>query len=109
VGPGNSFGELALLYNTPRAATVKAEVPTELWVLERATYRAICRHYKSLRAVQYSAFLRKVPQLAGLSSREAAQLAEAMEEEAFSKDEVIIRQGEVGDYFYILVDGEVRV
>jgi CRP-like cAMP-binding protein len=109
VGPGNSFGELALLYNTPRAATVKAEVPTELWVLDRATYRAICRHYKSLRAVQYSAFLRKVPQLAGLSSREVAQLAEAMEEEAFSKDEVIIRQGEVGDYFYILVDGEVRV
>lgn len=31
IGPGGSFGELALMYNTPRAATVKAVNDGVLW------------------------------------------------------------------------------
>jgi len=109
LGSGNSFGELALLYNTPRAATITASATASLWVLDRGTYRAICRHFKSQRAKRYVEFLGNVTQLKGLSKRELSTLAEAMEEETFSKGDVIIRQGEVGDYFYILVDGKVDV
>ena len=36
---GKSFGELALLYNTPRAATVRAATPCVVFSLDRDTFR----------------------------------------------------------------------
>ena len=36
-----SFGELALLYNCPRAATVTADSAGVVWTLDRATFRSL--------------------------------------------------------------------
>jgi cAMP-dependent protein kinase regulator len=36
---GRSFGELALLYNTPRAATVRASRASLVYSLDRDTFR----------------------------------------------------------------------
>lgn len=41
LGRGGSFGELALIYNTPRAATVTAAEDCVLWTIDRATCRTI--------------------------------------------------------------------
>lgn len=41
VGEGGSFGELALIYGTPRAATVKAKTNVKLWGIDRDSYRRI--------------------------------------------------------------------
>jgi hypothetical protein len=38
---GGAFGELALMYNCPRAATVKCMEPGSLWALDRTTFRSI--------------------------------------------------------------------
>ncbi|GLD66172.1 cAMP-dependent protein kinase type I-beta regulatory subunit isoform X1, partial [Lates japonicus] len=41
IGEGGSFGELALIYGTPRAATVKAKTDLKLWGIDRDSYRRI--------------------------------------------------------------------
>lgn len=42
--PGESFGELALLYNAPRAATIICKSDSaELWSLDRGTFNAIIK------------------------------------------------------------------
>ena len=41
--PGDAFGELALLYNAPRAATIKAKSDCVLWVLDRMTFNFIVK------------------------------------------------------------------
>lgn len=39
----SAFGDLALLYSAPRAATVKAAADGKLWVMQRGVYTAIQR------------------------------------------------------------------
>lgn len=41
VGAGGTFGELALMYNAPRAASVVSTSPGVLWALDRITFRRI--------------------------------------------------------------------
>lgn len=46
---GRAFGELALLYSCPRAATVRATAPTQLWVLHQRWFRLVARSANALR------------------------------------------------------------
>ena len=57
---GQGFGELALMYNTPRAATVKAAGPCTLWCIDRATFRSIVTHFQKVRTAKYVGFLSAV-------------------------------------------------
>lgn len=41
--PGEAFGELALLYNAPRAATITAKTACILWSLDRGTFTHIVK------------------------------------------------------------------
>jgi len=36
---GESFGELALLYNAPRSGSIKAIENSNLWAIDRHTFR----------------------------------------------------------------------
>ena len=46
LGEGGSFGELALIYGTPRAATVKAASDVKMWGIDRYVFLGlqICFH-----------------------------------------------------------------
>lgn len=41
--PGEGFGELALLYNAPRAATITAQTDSVVWRLDRDTFNNIVK------------------------------------------------------------------
>ena len=60
LGAGKAFGELALMYNTPRAASIKALTKCTLWTIDRPTYRGIVVQYKYMRNKIYLGFLREV-------------------------------------------------
>jgi len=60
IGEGGSFGELALIYGTPRAATVKAKSEVKLWGLDRDSYRRILMGSTIRKRKMYEEFLSKV-------------------------------------------------
>lgn len=111
---GAAFGELALMYNTPRAATIKASSDCKLWAIDRVTFRSIVTHFKFQRMKMYMDFLRKV-NVGGkslgdvLSAADLDHMALALERDTFKAGDVIIREGEKGDIFYIIEDGLVDV
>ncbi|GLE03200.1 hypothetical protein PINS_up012079 [Pythium insidiosum] len=109
LGPGMGFGELALLCNMPRAATIKALTDVELWALERNVFREILASHKLMRLNKALQVLQGIPILNKLTHQELQQVAAAMEWEEYEPTTIIIRQGEVGEHFFIITQGEIVV
>jgi cAMP-dependent protein kinase regulator len=109
VGPGGSFGELALMYNAPRAATVMSSEPSTLWALDRVTFRRILMDSAFQRRRLYEGFLEEVPLLSSLTPYERSKIADALETKKYPPGTTIIQEGDVGESFYILESGEAQV
>jgi cAMP-dependent protein kinase regulator len=107
-GPGTSFGELALMYNAPRAATVVSTEPSVLWQLDRVTFRRILMDSAFQRRRMYESFLEEVPLLSSLTPYERSKIADALETTKYPAGSAIIRESDVGDKFYILESGEAE-
>lgn len=105
-GPGDAFGELALLYNAPRAATITAESDKVItWVLDRETFNHIVKEAAQKKREKYENFLKKVEILSSIEPYELMQISDALKTATFKKGDYIIKEGEMGDVFYILEEG----
>merc|ERR1712165_577687 len=111
IGEGGSFGELALIYGTPRAATVKASTSTDvkLWGIDRDSYRRILMGSTIRKRKMYEEFLSKVSILENLDKWERLTVADALEATSFEDGDVVVTQGESGNDFFIILDGSAIV
>merc|ERR1719487_477717 len=105
VSAGDVFGELALLYNCPRAANVLAKENCVCWQLDRETFNHIVKDAAVKRRNKYDAFLKSVTLISSLEAYERSQIADALKAEIRASGEKIITQGEPGDKFYIVEEG----
>lgn len=107
LGPGDSFGELALLYSKVRSATVVATSPARLWVMERAAFQnAVSKGFDQQLPAHFLKFLEGVPLFKGIEGDRLMQLGRALLPRWFGKGQNIIRKGEWEECFYILRTGE---
>jgi len=107
VEAGDAFGELALLYNAPRAASVQAKDRCVCWKLDRETFNAIVKDAAQQKRDKYMEFFKNVPLLNAVDAYGRSQIADALTKKTVKKgDAEIITQGEVGDAFYIIEEGE---
>jgi cAMP-dependent protein kinase regulator len=100
------FGELALLYNAPRAATIVGKTEGVVWKLDRDTFNNIVKDAASKKRVKYENFLQSVKILQSMDPYERSKIADALKEEKYKKGEYVISEGDIGDKFFILSEGE---
>lgn len=103
--PGEGFGELALLYNAPRAATITSKTEYVCWKLDRGTFNHIVKDAAQRKREKYDNFLQSVPILNSLDPYERSKLGDAVKECKFNKGEFIIRENEDGDCFFLISEG----
>lgn len=106
--PGGAFGELALLYNAPRAATIAAIDECLLWGLDRKTFNHIVKDAAVRKREMYDDFLKKVKILQTMDAYERQTVADAFTKHKFSQGDKIITQGAEGNELYFLVEGEAK-
>lgn len=103
---GEGFGELALMYNAPRAATCRAKSQCKLWTLDRKSFKVIVVGATILKREKYVEFLSTVPILSTLTDLERVKLADALNEETFPEGADVCTEGDIGSYFFIISQGD---
>ncbi|XP_008197147.1 cGMP-dependent protein kinase, isozyme 2 forms cD4/T1/T3A/T3B isoform X4 [Tribolium castaneum] len=107
--PGKVLGELAILYNCQRTATIKAATDCKLWAIERQCFQTIMMRTGLIRQAEYTDFLKSVPIFKNLPEDTLIKISDVLEETFYANGDYIIRQGARGDTFFIISKGTVKV
>lgn len=89
--PGEAFGELALLYNAPRAATIISCEESTLYSLDWHTFNFIVKGSAQKKKDSYEAIFKKVGVFSSMDNYEWTKLADAVKEWWFKPGESIIK------------------
>jgi cGMP-dependent protein kinase 2 len=107
---GDIFGEISLMFESPRTASVIATSDAMVWMLDRKSFRELTRKVAEEAKSQHLVFLNSVPILSSLTVEERVAVAEALEEKTFGPGDIVVEQGSTEtDYFYIVSKGEAVV
>ncbi|KAF2904896.1 hypothetical protein ILUMI_01278 [Ignelater luminosus] len=103
------FGELAILYDAKRQATIKALSSGKVWVLEQNVYQQLMLRSELEHHDQLLNFLRNVPKLNTVSDQALGRVTDLLKKEFFETGSIIVHQGDKGDKFYIISAGSVTI
>jgi len=88
---GEAFGELALLYNAPRAATIIAKTQCTLFALDRETFNHIVKDAAAKKREKYEDFLSKVIILSKMDPYERSKIGDALKTVKTKKGEYVFK------------------
>lgn len=94
-----------MLYNAPRAATIRSKTDCILWKLDRETFNNIVKEAAIIKRELYEKFLKSVDIFSTMDKYEISQICDTLLLKKFKKGDIVIKQEEIGDNFYIVEEG----
>ncbi|CAF0957572.1 unnamed protein product [Adineta ricciae] len=109
MGPGRVFGELAILYNCTRTASIKALSNCKLWAINRQTFQAIMMKAGMQKQAEHLELMKNIKSFEKLREDILSKIADTLDEVSYADGEYIVRQGAKGDTFYIVSKGRAQI
>ena len=107
--PGQGFGELALLYDAPRAVSCKTVEATTLWKVDQKTFRTMLARRAKNSDNEVKQLIDKISLFQHLDETDKARFVNAMTTVTWNTNDRIVQKGSVGNVFYIIQEGKVKV
>lgn len=106
---GNYFGELALLYASPRSASIKALEPTKCWCITRAIFKKTMEEIMQKNYGLAKSYISKLSLFGFLTEAQKDSVAYSMFILKYSDTEVIFKENDDANSFYIVTQGRVEI
>jgi CRP-like cAMP-binding protein len=106
---GQIYGETDLLYGVPSAHALLADTKSTVWKLGQMSYRRVVAKHALERDSDIKTALRKVKLFDGLPETTITKFADSLTRVCYNKGDRIIEKGDIGNIFYILEHGKVKV
>jgi cAMP-dependent protein kinase regulator len=106
---GSTFGELALLYNTPRNASVRAVTPLKTFRIDRLTFRSLLTAQRNQARSDILESAKKISIFQGLDEARLGKLVDAFFVMTYQPGERIFNKGDRGDVLYFVKSGKVKI
>ena len=103
----DSFGELALLHDSPRSATVRTLENTALWGVDRKTFRNTIEQINAHHYAENKRLLESIPVFKILNKGQMESLINSINTAVFTPGQIIVNEGEIGDLLFIIKEGTV--
>jgi CRP-like cAMP-binding protein len=110
LGVGHAFGEIAVMAGGPRTATIITREDTDFLLIPREAFLRTVRVKKSYSTRdKHLEMMNQSPWFARWTSATLLALSYHVEERRFTRNEVIIQQGDPDHTTYFLISGTCRV
>jgi NTE family protein len=116
IGPGELFGERALILDEPRSATIRAVEDSRLLVITRDAFEKYIvtnpqtrTHLEGVRRLRRVDTISKQPPFSFVDPDELLGLEKHLEERSYDRGEVVFSIGDPGDALYFVLSGEFEV
>lgn len=109
INKGGFFGEMALLHNSKRTATIRTIDKSMFWVLSREGFKAAIQTVSEAKQQENRNFIEKIPLFSRFTAAQKDSLLNLLVLHEFQSGQRIVREKENGDLLYIIKRGYVMV
>lgn len=106
---GNSFGELALTKNMPRAARIITKEETHFATLHKLDFKSILGKLTEQTLNNRVSFLQNLPVFSFWTQKALVKLSYYFREQRFTRKQTVFRQGDNGEDLYFIKEGEFQL
>lgn len=102
------FGELALLYNAPRSASIKCLVDSYFWVIDRTAFKNVVEEVTAKQFQENRKFLETAEIFSTMADGQKDSIAQAMISQKYNPGAELVSKGDQADSYFIIKEGIVE-